>query len=128
VDDGTRIVTAEATTAEDLAVIRRHVFEVCTSAGLDHARCARLGVAANEITTNAIQHGGGHARIVIAAGVSQISVEIHDDGPGIPVVAAQRPDPAAPHGRGLWLADQLCDGMQVSSTARGTSVRLVMNR
>jgi anti-sigma regulatory factor (Ser/Thr protein kinase) len=128
VDDETRTVTAEAATAEDLAMIRRHVLEICTSAGLGHDRCAQLGVAANEITTNAIQHGGGHARVVITAGIAQISVEVHDHGPGISAVTAERPEPTAPHGRGLWLADQLCDGMQVSSTARGTSVRLIMNR
>jgi anti-sigma regulatory factor (Ser/Thr protein kinase) len=128
VDKETRTVTADATTAEDLAMIRRHVLEICTSAGLDHDRCSQLGVAANEITANAIQYGGGHARVVITADITEISVEIHDRGPGILAVKPERPEPTAPHGRGLWLADQLCDSMQVSSTARGTSIRLVMNR
>jgi anti-sigma regulatory factor (Ser/Thr protein kinase) len=128
VDYETRTVTADAATAEDLAMIRRRVLEICLSAGLDQDRCSQLGVAANEITTNAIQYGGGHARVVITAGIAQISVEIHDHGPGIVVVKPERPEPTAPHGRGLWLADQLCDGMQVSSTSRGTSVRLFMNR
>jgi anti-sigma regulatory factor (Ser/Thr protein kinase) len=121
-------MTAEATTAEDLAMIRRHVIDICMSAGLDPDRCTQLGTATNEITTNAIQHGGGHARVVITADVSHVSVDVHDRGPGLPVVPAERPDPTAPHGRGLWLADQLCDGMQISSTGRGTSVRLIMNR
>ena len=124
----TRTVTADAATAEDLAMIRRHVLEICMSAGLDHDRCSQLGLAANEITANAIQYGGGHARVVITAGIAQISVEVHDHGPGITVAKPERPEPTAPHGRGLWLAEQLCDGMPVASTARGTSIRLIMNR
>jgi anti-sigma regulatory factor (Ser/Thr protein kinase) len=124
----TRTVTADAATAEDLAMIRRHVLEICTSAGVDPDRCSQLGLATNEITANAIQYGGGHARIVITAGATEVSVDIHDNGPGLSVVKPQRPEPTAPHGRGLWLADQLCDAMQVSSTTRGTSIRLIMHR
>jgi anti-sigma regulatory factor (Ser/Thr protein kinase) len=37
-----------------------------------------------------------------------------------------RPDQLAWGGRGLWLANQLCDLVQIRSGARGTVVRLHM--
>jgi anti-sigma regulatory factor (Ser/Thr protein kinase) len=110
-------------------MIRRHILDVCLSAGLDDYRCAQLSVSANEITTNALEHGGGSAEVVITSSAAQVSVEIHDDGPGISrTTTSDPPDPTASHGRGLWLADQLCDEMHISSGVGGTTVRLTMNR
>lgn len=123
-----RTVTAQAAMAEDLAMIRRLVIDVCSSAGLEHDRCLKLSLATNEITTNAIEHGGGDAHVVITAGIAGVSVEVNDHGPGLPSTAPQLPQPTTPHGRGLWLADQLCDRLEVSSTTQGTTVRLIMNR
>ena len=51
-----------------------------------------------------------------------------DEGPGIdPKQAAERPRPAPTevHGRGLWLARQLCDLVSVAAGPRGTTIRLV---
>jgi anti-sigma regulatory factor (Ser/Thr protein kinase) len=123
-----RTVTAQAATAEDLAVVRQYVVDICRTAGLDPHRSAQFSVATNEITTNAIEHGGGSADIVIMVDDAQINIEVQDRGPGIAGTATDRPEPAAVSGRGLWLADQLCDGMRISSTSQGTTVRLTMNR
>ena len=37
-----------------------------------------------------------------------------------------RPDPTEEGGRGLWIANQLCDDVDIASGAEGTRVRLRM--
>ena len=41
-----------------------------------------------------------------------------------PLVGRQTPSPERAGGRGLWLANQLCDLVQIRSGASGTVVRL----
>ncbi|WP_345635358.1 ATP-binding protein [Rugosimonospora acidiphila] len=114
-------------TATDLDRVRQAVTSATRHAGLDGDRATRLTLAVNEIATNAIRHGGGSAGIVIRATDGRIEVEIEDSGPGIPPgVTATRPEPEATGGRGLWLADQLCDEMQVRTGPTGTRICLVM--
>lgn len=96
-------------------------------AGLEPDRVARLTLAVNEIATNAIQHGGGEAGVTVQIETDRVVIEVSDTGPGIPTdVPTDLPDPEATHGRGLWLANQLCDEVQLRSGATGTLVRLVM--
>jgi signal transduction histidine kinase/CheY-like chemotaxis protein len=42
------------------------------------------------LASNALKHGGGHARIEVSAGVSSASVAVADDGPGIPAEDRER--------------------------------------
>ena len=42
-----------------------------------------------------------------------------------PMVGRRQPPPTGENGRGLWLANQLCDLVQVRSTADGVVVRVV---
>ena len=41
-----------------------------------------------------------------------------------PLVGRVRPTPTQPKGRGLWMTNQLCDLVQIRSSAAGTAVRL----
>ena len=43
-----------------------------------------------------------------------------------PLVGRRRPEPGARGGHGLWMANQLCDLVQLRSRRSGTSVRLHM--
>ena len=43
-----------------------------------------------------------------------------------PLVGRERPRPDQANGRGLWIANQLCDLVQVRSGHDGTEVRLRM--
>jgi anti-sigma regulatory factor (Ser/Thr protein kinase) len=38
-----------------------------------------------------------------------------------------RPDPTAEHGRGLYIANQLCDKVSIHSSPTGTRIRLQMD-
>jgi anti-sigma regulatory factor (Ser/Thr protein kinase) len=43
-----------------------------------------------------------------------------------PLVGRFRPDGPQPHGRGLWLVHQVCDLVELRSSAAGTVVRVTM--
>ena len=54
-----------------------------------------------------------------------LAAEVRDHGRIVdPLVGRQRPAPYELGGRGVWLANQLCDLVQVRSSAAGTVVRL----
>jgi anti-sigma regulatory factor (Ser/Thr protein kinase) len=89
----------------------------------DHA--AEFSLAVNEIATNAIRYGGGTATVTITTDGGRVTVEVSDRGSGMPAnVTADLPSPDQIHGRGLWLARQLCDELTVRSIGSGTLVRL----
>ncbi len=120
-------------TIADLASIRNLVRRVGRRVGLPLDRVARLVLAVDEAVSNAIQHGGGSAHVVISHRVASndLVVWISDAGTGIPAeTPLARPEPESLRGRGLYLVQLLCDEARiVTSTAgaTGTSVRLVMH-
>jgi anti-sigma regulatory factor (Ser/Thr protein kinase) len=110
-----------------LATLRTLVAAAATGAGLDQARAAKIVMAANEVATNSLLHGGGRGILRVWRDAGALIVEIRDDGRfDRPLVDRERPatDAAAP--RGLWLANQLCDLVQIRSNSIGTVVRLHM--
>ncbi len=120
-------VTLRRLTATDLDRVRHVVARITSLAGLNSDRVARLTLAVNEIATNAIQHGGGEAGVTIQVEDAKVVIEVRDAGPGIPAgVTARLPEPEATHGRGLWLANQLCDEVHLRTGGGGTLIRLVM--
>jgi anti-sigma regulatory factor (Ser/Thr protein kinase) len=115
--------------AMDLESVRGLVAHHARAAGLKASRASELVTAANEIATNSIRHGGGGGTLTIWQDPSGMVCEIRDQGRfDRPLADRERPstDLAAP--RGLWLANQLCDLVQIRTLAGGTVVRLHMNR
>jgi anti-sigma regulatory factor (Ser/Thr protein kinase) len=115
--------------AADLDSLREMVSRQARAARLKASRAAELVIAVNEIATNSIRHGGGGGTLRIWHAPSAIVCEIRDKGRfDQPLVDRQRPsnDVAAP--RGLWLANHLCDLVQIRTQHDGTVVRLHMNR
>jgi anti-sigma regulatory factor (Ser/Thr protein kinase) len=54
-------------------------------------------------------------------------VEVRDSGPGVPRdVPAERPEPHAEGGRGLWMARKLCQHLTITNGPAGATVRLFM--
>lgn len=110
-----------------LAMFRTLVTAAATGAGLDRARTANVVMAANEVATNSLKHGGGKGVLRVWRDDGALIFEVRDVGHfDRPLVDRERPatDPAAP--RGLWLANQLCDLVQIRSNSMGTVVRLHM--
>ncbi len=62
------------------------------------------------------------------AGPGSFVAEIEDSGQiSEPLAGRVRPEPTQTGGRGLWLANQLCDLTQIRSGPQGTSIRLRMS-
>lgn len=113
---------------EGLAHLRRLVAAHAERAGLEGQRASDLVVAANEIATNSIRHGAGSGVLQVWHGRDGAVVCDFRDAGRIedPLVGRVRPRPAQTGGRGIWLANQLCDLVQVRREANGTRVRLTM--
>ena len=110
-----------------LAALRTATSAEAARAGLLSSRIADLVLAVNEVATNSLSHGGGEGRMRVWHGDRSVVCEVSDAGHmDRPLVDRQRPgaDPREP--RGLWLANQLCDLVQLRSSRSGTTVRLHM--
>ena len=110
-----------------LAGSRQFVSRRAADAGLSPARAYDLVLAVNEVLTNSIRHGGSSGTLRIWQEDDRLVCEIEDRGRlSDPLADRRRPDPEQPNGRGLWMANQLCDLVQLRSPAHGTIVRLHM--
>ncbi|WP_333771169.1 anti-sigma factor RsbA family regulatory protein [Streptomyces sp. IBSBF 2435] len=109
-----------------LAAVRAAVTACATQHGLQGARLKELLVAATEVAANSVRHGGGSGRLRIWVDGDVLICEFHDSGHiRDPLAGRSRPTPDQFGGRGLWLVHQLCDLVQIRSTAEsGTTVRL----
>ena len=111
----------------ELRTVRRFVSREAAEAGLPARRAGDLVVAVNEVTTNSVRHGGGGGLFRIWHDSDAIVCEIRDRGRiEQPLVGRRRPATGAEGGHGLWMANQVCDLVQVRSRRGGTVVRLHM--
>lgn len=107
--------------------LRRFVAEHGARAGLAPAQMADLVLAVNEVATNSLRHGGGRGLLRIWQDGDALICEIRDWGrTWNPLAGRERPTTETEGGRGLWLANQLCDVVQLQSFPTGSIVRLHM--
>ena len=110
-----------------LAKVRLFVADRANRAGLDSERTEELVLAVNEAASNSIRHGGGHGILRIWEQEGVLLCELRDGGYiNDPLVGRETPTLDQVRGRGLWLANQLCDLVQVRSGRDGVAVRLHM--
>jgi len=110
---------------DGLAQVRRRVEHAAELVGLPRDRSADLVLATSELAANSVAHGGGTGTFRIWRDGDRLVVEIEDKGRiEEPLVGRIRPDHTQLSGRGLWLANQLCDLVQIRSGIHGTAVRL----
>lgn len=115
--------------ADSLAECRRRLYWQGTRAGLGVARTNDLVLAVNEILTNSVRHGGGTGVLRIWQDGETLVCEVRDGGRIDDLLAdRRRPRPDQTGGRGLWIANQLCDLVQLRSLADGSVVRVSMRR
>ncbi|HEV3102307.1 MAG TPA: sensor histidine kinase [Candidatus Dormibacteraeota bacterium] len=108
--------------------VREIVAASAYAAGLGTGRAADLVQAAHEVAVNSVRHGGGRGVLRVWRDAGALICEVTDQGRiNEPLVDRQRPDGRAATRRGLWLANQLCDLVQIRSLPSGSVVRLVMN-
>jgi anti-sigma regulatory factor (Ser/Thr protein kinase) len=106
---------------------RRMVAAECRRCGLSAQRTDDVVLAAHELVTNAIRHGGGGGVLRIWSEDGTVVCQIEDRGAGIPDPLQgflPPPDPGGGGGWGLWLARHLADLVEVRTGAGGSTVRL----
>ncbi|MFF3208472.1 anti-sigma factor RsbA family regulatory protein [Streptomyces sp. NPDC002962] len=110
----------------DLNAVRSKVTQCSSDAGVPEDQQRKLAVAVTEIATNSIRHGGGRGTLRTWTQDATFVCEFRDAGYISDVMAGRtRPTTDQVGGRGLWLAHQLCDLVEIRSTReQGTTIRL----
>jgi anti-sigma regulatory factor (Ser/Thr protein kinase) len=112
-----------------LTAVRGYVARQAARAGLPEGRAWDLVLAAGEIAANSVRYGGGRGIARAWTEDATVLVEISDGGRiADPLAGRHRPVEAQVGGWGMWLANQLCDLVQVRAFAGGTVVRLHTRR
>ncbi|SDC11480.1 sensor histidine kinase [Actinokineospora iranica] len=115
---------------DDLPDLRDLVGVRASAFGLPRDRALDLTLATNEIVTNSICHGGERGTLRLWTDGDAFVCEVSDSGHiQEPMVGRVAPRPSVQGGRGVWLANQLCDLVRIRSAAgTGTVVRLHVRR
>lgn len=110
---------------EHLAAARAFIREQLESAGLSLAHQADLVLALNEIATNSILHGKRATEVRIWREPGTLVTEVRGGGRIDDPLLDRTPVPSSStRGRGLWLANQLCDLVQLRSLGDGVVARM----
>jgi anti-sigma regulatory factor (Ser/Thr protein kinase) len=113
-------------TVTELSQVRAHV-AAASNPLLGGARTQDLILAANELATNSVTHGGGAGTLRLWSDGAELVCEVDDRGRlADPLVGRKRPDQRQLTGRGLWIVNQLCDLVQIRAGAQGTTIRVRM--
>jgi anti-sigma regulatory factor (Ser/Thr protein kinase) len=113
-----------------LGALRRIVRHHAVGAGLSAERVADAQVAVSEIATNALTHGGPTIATLRAwSDPGRVVYEIRGAGQiADPMAGRVVPSPDTPHGRGLLVANRLCDLIETHTMLTGTVTRLHLRR
>jgi anti-sigma regulatory factor (Ser/Thr protein kinase) len=108
-----------------LREVRRLVRQVAADAGAEAGRPEDFAVAVSEVATNSVVHGGGAGTLTAWTEGQALVCQVADGGRIVdPLAGRLRPAIGSPRGYGLWIANQLCDLVQIRSAENGTTVRL----
>lgn len=122
-------VTPERITFElgNLTDVRTFIGHRATAFGLTPGKASDLVLAVNEIATNSLRHGGGKGTLEMWPEDGYVLAEIRDTGHiDRPLIGRERPQPGSTSGLGVWLANQLCDLVQIRTFPDGSVVRIYM--
>ena len=115
---------SEAIFAGQVTALRHTVAAVVNAAGLAGDELEDFVLAVHELVTNVVRHGGGTGRVLLWREGDLLVCEVSDEGPGLGDVAVALPPPGAVGHRGLWLAQQLTDGLVIDNSGQGTTARV----
>ncbi len=113
--------------ADGLPEVRALVAWEAAAAALAPSRAQDLVLAACEVATNSIRHGGGGGTLHVWSDGTSLLCDVRDRGPDpswAPMTGRQRARLDQIDGRGMWMANHLCDLVQVRTEPTGSTVRL----
>jgi anti-sigma regulatory factor (Ser/Thr protein kinase) len=110
--------------AETLQEVRAFIRWYGRDAGIDGETISHLLIGVSELASNSIRHGGGQGVAKLWRDDQVIVCEVRDHGRmNLPLAGRIHPPADDIAGRGLWLANQVCDLIQIRSLPDGTVVR-----
>lgn len=115
---------------QSLRMVRELVLDHAARAGAGPTTMENVVLAVNEVATNSLVHGGGQGTLRVWGEGDALVCQVDDHGriTGQPLVGRLAPEVLQDGGRGLWMVNQLCDLVQIRSSAAGTTVRLRISR
>lgn len=114
--------------APTLSAVRAFLATHAQRIGLPVRRLSDLQLAANELATNAITHGGGGGQVSLWRTARQVICEVRDQGrAAVRLAGLVPPAPDSLGGRGLVLVNYLSDLVRIHTTPDGTVVRLYLD-
>lgn len=112
-----------------LSALRRRVARYARETGFGAAASEDLALGVTEVATNSVVHGGGAGLMRLWEEDGSLICEISDGGSiDDPLAGRHAPGDGQLGGFGLWLANQVCDLVQVRSFPGGSTVRLHKRR
>ena len=112
-----------------LAALRDFVEAQAIGVDFEVDQVADLVLAVNEIATNSVRYGGGAGTMLMWFDGRKLLCDVTDSGHITdPLVDREPPVADASGRRGLYLANQLCNLVQLRSSPAGTTVRLHLYR
>ena len=107
--------------AETSSDLRVFIARRAREAGLGAERTDDLVLAVNEVATNSVRHGGGRGTLRTWQEGGAVICEVRDGGRlDDPLAGRRRPDRPQVGGHGLWLANQVCDLVQLRRSPRAS--------
>jgi anti-sigma regulatory factor (Ser/Thr protein kinase) len=111
----------------DLSQVRALVLQQAREAGLAEGRANDLVLAVSEVAANTLRHTQSSGILAIWHDNHEVVCEIHDGGTITdPEAGRHKPALDASGGHGLWIVRQVCDLVELTSDANGTTVRMHM--
>lgn len=110
--------------AATLSELRTFIRRYGSEAGIDGQAIENLVTGVNELATNSVRHGGGRGTAKLWREHDLFVCEIRDPGKiSAPLSGRIEPPISDLRGRGLWLANHICDLIQIRSAPEGTRAR-----
>jgi anti-sigma regulatory factor (Ser/Thr protein kinase) len=124
----TRCLESITFRAGQLALVRALVEARAGQFGLTERQLDDLVLAVHEIAANSVRHGGGQGQFRLWRDGRSLVAEIRDRGRiDNPLAGREHPGPRSERGRGLWIANQVCDLVQIRTYPTGSVVRLYIS-
>ena len=124
----TRCLESITFRAGQLALVRALTEARSSQFGLTERQIHDLVLAVHEIAANSVRHGGGQGQFRLWRDGRSLVAEIRDRGTiDDPLAGREHPGPSSERGRGLWIANQVCDLVQIRTYPTGSVVRLFIS-
>ncbi|MFP5225851.1 MAG: anti-sigma factor RsbA family regulatory protein [Actinomycetota bacterium] len=110
--------------ADGLSEVRAAALRFGMDCGLKPMQVDCFVLAASELLTNSLKHGGGRGQLLLWRADGSVVGQVDDPGfIADPLIGRQRAELNGGGGLGLWMVNQLVDLMQLRTGTAGTSVR-----